>query len=68
MRSDENDDLSGDIFNLQHTVQMPIPTSNYEGARNMAIQEAAEAMGYLGGFLDTTRLYDYHPMWSRCHV
>lgn len=28
VRSDENDDLWGDIFNLQHTVLMPIPTSN----------------------------------------
>lgn len=60
MRSDENDDLWGDIFNLQHTVRMPIPTSNDEAARNMAIQEAAEAMGCLGGFLDITRLYDHH--------
>lgn len=26
----------------------------------MVIQEAAEDMGYLGRFLDTTRLYDHH--------
>ncbi|KAJ5192363.1 hypothetical protein N7449_008505 [Penicillium cf. viridicatum] len=40
--------------------QRAIPTPNDEAARNVGLREATDAIGYLGGFLDTTRPYDHH--------